>query len=240
MLVHGFTQTARCWGPFGDDLAADHEARAVDAPGHGGSGDLRADLVEGAALLGEAGGEATYIGYSMGGRLALHLALNRPDLVRRLVLIGATAGIADETERTTRRTADEALADHLERIGVDAFLDEWLAQPLFARLPTEAACLDERRRNTTAGLASSLRLAGTGTQRPLWADLQRLTLPVLLLAGEHDPRFAEIARQMADHIGGNATMAMVHGAGHSVHLEEPDRTARSVRAWLDDHPASQS
>jgi 2-succinyl-6-hydroxy-2,4-cyclohexadiene-1-carboxylate synthase len=175
----------------------------------------------------------------MGGRLALHLALSRPDLVRRLVLIGATAGIADEAERTARRTADEALAEHLERIGVDAFLDEWLAQPLFAHLSVEAACLDERRRNSAGGLASSLRRAGTGTQRPLWGDLHRLTLPVLLLAGEHDPKFTEIARQMAEHIGRNATVAIIDGAGHSVHLEEPDRTTRCVRAWLDDHPASE-
>ena len=131
--------------------------------------------------------------------------------------------------------ADDALAAHLEEVGVDTFLHEWLAQPLFARLPDDAACLDERRRNTTAGLASSLRLAGTGSQRSLWADLARITVPVLLLSGEHDPKFTEIARQMTEHIGPNATASIVEGAGHSVHLEQPERTTRCVRAWLGAH-----
>lgn len=135
VMVHGFTQTARCWGPFGTDLAADHDVWAVDAPGHGDSAGVEADLVDGATLLGATGGRATYLGYSMGGRLALHLALSRPALTERLVLIGATAGIEDEDERSARKAADEALAAHIEDIGVDAFLEEWLALPLFAGLP---------------------------------------------------------------------------------------------------------
>ncbi len=235
VLVHGFTQTGRCWGRFGADLAVDHEVLSVDAPGHGGSSEVRVDLVEGARRLGEAGGRAIYVGYSMGGRLALHLALARPDLVHGLVLIGATAGIADDAERAERRAADDALAAHLERVGVDAFLHEWLAQPLFDDLPDDAASLDERRRNTVAGLASSLRLAGTGSQRPLWSELGRITAPVLLLSGEHDPKFTGIARQMAEHIGPNATTTVVEGAGHSAHLEQPERTTRCVRTWLEVH-----
>src|SRR5690606_23536537 len=118
-------------------------------------------------LLGDAAGPATYVGYSMGGRLALHLALARPDLVRRLVLIGATGGIDDEDDRAARRAADERLAAHLEQVGVATFVDEWLAQPLFAGLSPTAAARDERLANTAEGLASSLRLAGTGTQEPL-------------------------------------------------------------------------
>jgi 2-succinyl-6-hydroxy-2,4-cyclohexadiene-1-carboxylate synthase len=236
VLVHGFTQTARCWGPFGTALAATHEGWAVDAPGHGGSSEVRTDLVEGASLLGAAGGRATYVGYSMGGRLALHLALARPDLVERLVLIGATAGIEDDAERATRRTADDALADHLEQDGVDAFLDEWLAQPLFAGLSPDAACVGERRRNTAAGLASSLRLAGTGTQRPLWSELPRLTMPVLLMIGADDAKFTSIAERMAERIGPAATMAVIPNAGHTAHLERPAETAEALRAWLAAHP----
>jgi 2-succinyl-6-hydroxy-2,4-cyclohexadiene-1-carboxylate synthase len=236
VLVHGFTQTARCWGPFGAALGVDHEVRAVDAPGHGRSSEVRADLVDGAALLGAAGDRATYLGYSMGGRLALHLALARPDLVERLVLIGATAGIEDDAERASRKAADETLADHVEAVGVDTFLHEWLAQPLFAGLPPSAACLDERRRNTSAGLASSLRLAGTGTQRPLWAELSRLTMPVLLVVGGDDAKFTTIAERMADHIGPTATVSVIEGAGHTAHLERPEATERAVRDWLGSHP----
>src|SRR5204863_3461325 len=134
-LVHGFTQNRRCWGEFADLLAAHFEVVLVDAPGHGGSTGVTADVASGATLIGEAIGRASYLGYSMGGRHTLRLALDRPDLVERLVLIGASPGIADRKERETRREADERLAERLETIGVDAFLEEWLAQPIFAGLP---------------------------------------------------------------------------------------------------------
>jgi len=182
VLVHGFTQTGRSWGPIATDLGHDHEVVLVDAPGHGGSAAVRAGLTAGAALLGAAGGRATYVGYSMGGRLALHLALDRPDDVEALVLLGATAGIEDEEERAARRRSDEVWAGELEREGIDLFLRRWLAQPLFAGLPAAAADLGDRRRNTVDGLASSLRLAGTGSQVPRWDELPRLRMPVLVLA----------------------------------------------------------
>jgi len=232
VLVHGFTQTGRSWARVSADLARDHEVVTVDAPGHGGSTGVAADLLSGAGLLGEAGGEAVYVGYSMGGRLALHLALARPDLVDGLVLLGATAGIEAEEERRTRRTADEALAADLERGGLDVFLGRWLAQPLFASLPSDAADLDDRRRNTVAGLASSLRLTGTGTQEPLWDRLGMLTMPVLVLAGERDERFAGLGRRIAQTIGTNATFAVVPHAGHAAHLEEPEAFLRVLRDWL--------
>jgi 2-succinyl-6-hydroxy-2,4-cyclohexadiene-1-carboxylate synthase len=233
VLVHGFTQTGRSWGALAEDLAADHEVVLVDGPGHGGSASVVADLVTGAELLGAAGGPGTYVGYSMGGRLALHLALAQPDLVPALVLIGATPGIEDPAVRAQRRAADEALAAGLERDGLDAFLAGWLAQPLFASLPAEAAALDDRRRNTVAGLASSLRSAGTGTQEPLWDRLGELHMPVLLLTGEHDERFGTIGRRMAAEIGDNATWATVPDAGHAAHLEQPGSVLTTLRAWLD-------
>jgi 2-succinyl-6-hydroxy-2,4-cyclohexadiene-1-carboxylate synthase len=116
----------------------------------------------------------------MGGRHALRLALDRPDLVERLVLIGASPGLADTGEREQRRAADDALATHLEQIGVAAFVDEWLAQPIFAGLPVAAQFRDERRTNTAAGLAASLRLAGAGAQESLWdlAEVPRSQRPV--------------------------------------------------------------
>jgi 2-succinyl-6-hydroxy-2,4-cyclohexadiene-1-carboxylate synthase len=236
VMVHGFTQTSRCWGSFGEDLARHHEVVAVDAPGHGGSDLVRTDLDGGAELLGRVGGPATYLGYSMGGRLALHLALRHPDVVERLVLIGATAGIDDPDERAARRRADEALADRLEQVGVATFLDAWLDQPLFAGLTPEAAHLQQRLTNTAEGLASSLRLAGTGAQRPLWDELPQLSMPVLLLAGVDDPKFAALAGRMARAIGAGATVALVPRTGHSVHLENPADTASIIERWLRAHP----
>ena len=234
-LVHGFTQTRRCWGPLGADLAADHEVVLIDAPGHGGSSQVRADLVEGGLLIGEAGGEATYLGYSMGGRFALHTALERPDLVRGLVLVGATAGLEDAADREARVADDEARARRIEEIGIEAFLDDWMRLPLFAVLPPEAAGRESRLTNTVEGLASSLRLAGTGTQQPTWGRLGELSMPVLVLAGALDLKFVALGERMAAAIGANASFSTVPGAGHTAHLERPAEFLTLLRPWLSAH-----
>ncbi len=184
-----------------------------------------------AQLVGDAGGPADYVGYSMGGRLCLHLAVAHPDVVRRLVLVSTTAGIEDPAERATRRQSDDQLAASIERDGVDAFLDRWLALPLFATLPRDAASLDDRRRNTIAGLASSLRLAGAGSQEPLWEQLSELTMPVLVVAGARDDKYVAIGRRMSELIP-QATFEVIEGAGHAVHLEQPDVFAGLLEGWL--------
>ena len=122
-LLHGFTQTAACWGPFADELSTTHSLVAIDLPGHGGSGEVRANLSQTTELVASSIDRSIVIGYSLGGRVALHLALGHPQLVERLVIISATGGLDSEEERRQRRVADESLADHLEDIGVDAFLD---------------------------------------------------------------------------------------------------------------------
>lgn len=236
VLVHGFTQTSQSWQPITDELARDHRVVTVDAPGHGRSAEVHVDLEDGARLLGQAGGVASYIGYSMGGRLCLHLALREPSLVRALVLLGATAGLDDATERVARRDADEALARGLEADGLDAFLERWLAQPLFAHLSSAATGLEARRQNTVAGLASSLRLAGTGTQDPpLWDRLAELAMPVLVVAGEHDLKFRTIGDRLTASIGSNARMETIAGAGHAAHIEKPGPFLDIVRPFLDAH-----
>jgi 2-succinyl-6-hydroxy-2,4-cyclohexadiene-1-carboxylate synthase len=239
VFLHGFTQTGRSWMPVASELSKRHEVVLVDAPGHGGSAEVRAGLDDGAVLLGAAGGRATYVGYSMGARFCLHLALARPDLVERLVLVSGTAGIDDADERAARRTADEALATSIGRDGLDAFIDRWLAQPLFARLAERAGAASQladhhdRRRNSVTGLASSLRLAGTGAQAPLWSRLAELTMPVMLVAGADDTKFVALARRMATAIGAHAHVCVVAGAGHAVHLERPEATIALLHDALD-------
>jgi 2-succinyl-6-hydroxy-2,4-cyclohexadiene-1-carboxylate synthase len=232
VLVHGFTQTHRSWDVVARELAPTYDVVALDAPGHGELSDVVLDLWQGARLVAQQGGPAAYVGYSMGGRLCLHVALAHPDFVEALVLVGATAGIRDDVERVNRRRDDEARAARIERDGVDAFLRDWLAQPLLASLPAEARLLDDRRTNTAAGLAASLRLAGSGAQDPLWHRLAELEMPVLLVAGERDEKFAALAREMAAAIGANAHVAMVADAGHAAHLERPDAFVAIVRTFL--------
>jgi 2-succinyl-6-hydroxy-2,4-cyclohexadiene-1-carboxylate synthase len=235
VLVHGFAQTGRCWGAVGDALATDHEVVFVDAPGHGRSSTFHAGLRTGARLIADQGGRATYLGYSMGGRFVLHLALANPELVNGLVLVGATAGIDDPVARAERQRVDNAMADRLEREGLDAFLDAWLAQPLFAGLTEEVQFRDERRTNTVDGLAESLRQAGTGAQDPLWTRLARIDVPTLVLAGARDQKFSEEARRIAAAIGNNAEVALIADAGHAAHLEQPDAFLAVVRPWLAAH-----
>lgn len=232
VLVHGFTQTGRAWGRAGAALAQRHSLVLVDAPGHGRSSDVAADLWAGAELIGLRGGRATYVGYSMGGRYCLHLALSRPGLVERLVLVGATAGIEDEAGRAERREADRSLEQLLYEQPLERFIDDWLAGPLFKNLDAGAAARSARLENTAAGLASSLRLAGTGAQDSLWGRLPELAMPVLLVVGERDEKFRAIAERMQQAIGANAALAVVEGAGHAAHLEQPEAFAAVVEQFV--------
>ena len=232
VFVHGFTQTGRSWLPVAEQFVADHEIVLVDMPGHGRSGHVRADLRLGADLLAAVGGRATYIGYSMGGRFVLHLALAYPHLVRSMALLGATGGISNDDERNARRAADENLAEQIETSGVDAFLEKWLALPLFATLPEYAKNLDDRASNTADGLANSLRLAGTGSQLPLWERVGHIAEPALVMAGELDVKFSDLGRQLADAIGDNAIYRPIHDAGHAAHLEHPFAVVSAIRQWL--------
>jgi 2-succinyl-6-hydroxy-2,4-cyclohexadiene-1-carboxylate synthase len=236
VLLHGFTQTARCWGPFAADIATDHEIVLVDLPGHGDSADIDADLVGTAGLVADIGERGTLLGYSMGGRVALHVALIRPDAFERMILIGATGGIDDGESRDSRLAADAALADRVEEIGVEAFIDEWLARPMFAGLDAATAARDERLRNTAAGLARSLRRSGTGSQVPLWSQLGNIEMPTLVIVGERDDRFSALGERLVASIGANATMVVIPDAGHSAQLENPTATANAVRTWLAGQP----
>jgi 2-succinyl-6-hydroxy-2,4-cyclohexadiene-1-carboxylate synthase len=232
VLAHGFTQTGRLWGAFGATLATGRHLVRVDLPGHGGSSALRADLPVAGDLLAAAGGPSPFdlLGYSLGARIALHAALAHPSRVRRLVLIGGTAGIEDPDARARRRRRDEEMAGALERSGdLAGFLQRWLAGPMFASL--RSADLGERLRNTAAGLASSLRLAGTGTQEPLWGRLPGLAVPVLVMAGAADLQFASLGDRMVRALP-SAVLSLVPGAGHAAHLEQPALAARMVEQFL--------
>jgi 2-succinyl-6-hydroxy-2,4-cyclohexadiene-1-carboxylate synthase len=235
VLLHGFGQTARCWGPLAPALARHHTVVRLDAPGHGRSGGDAVDLPATAELIAAAGGPAAYLGYSMGGRMALQVAVDRPDVVRALVVLGATPGIEDPGERAERHAADRALARRIRDEGVPAFVDHWLGLPMFAGLPPEGRFEDERRRNRAEGLATSLERAGTGAQAPLWDRLATIAVPVLVVAGEDDDRYAALAARTAAAIGANATAALVPGAGHSAHLEQPGAFIDLVLPWLAAH-----
>lgn len=237
VFLHGFTQTHHHWHDLAltlaDRLGDEPALGFVDLPGHGLSADDVAPIAEGAAAVAELAGPGTYVGYSMGGRFALLAALTRPDCVERLVLIGATAGLADASDRAHRRGLDDERARRAERIGVDAFLAEWMSAPMFAGLPPDPEGLEHRRRNGVAGLAASLRSSGTGSQPSVWERLHEITVPTLVLAGALDTKFVDIGRRLAAALP-SGRFVEVPAAGHAAHLEAPDTTIDTVVRWLDD------
>jgi 2-succinyl-6-hydroxy-2,4-cyclohexadiene-1-carboxylate synthase len=172
----------------------------------------------------------------MGARVALGFAVRHPERVASLVLVGARAGIEDPDERDARRCADEDLAARLEANGVEAFVDEWMAQPLFAslrRLGPDLLAAERRRRqhNDARELAASLRGLGPGTQPPLFASLPALQVPVLLVAGALDGRFVDLARDLARRLP-QAEVCVIADAGHAVHLEQPEAFVRAARDFM--------
>jgi 2-succinyl-6-hydroxy-2,4-cyclohexadiene-1-carboxylate synthase len=250
VLLHGFTGTGAAWDELLDGLGAGHRLIVPDLPGHGGTSAVSAEdaSVEHAAdvlatLLDAHGATpADVVGYSLGARVALRLAVVHPSAVARLVLESPSAGIEAADARAERRAADEALADRIERDGIAAFVDEWEHHPIFhthAALPTgrRDRIRAMRRSNTPAGLAASLRGAGQGAMEPLFDRLALVTAPTLVLAGALDDAGRPRAARAAAGIPG-ARLVVVDGAGHTPHDEQPDAFRTHVLDFLEEDPAA--
>ncbi|NJD17776.1 MAG: 2-succinyl-6-hydroxy-2,4-cyclohexadiene-1-carboxylate synthase [Gemmatimonadetes bacterium] len=244
ILLHGFTGSSRAWGPAVIDALASAAGPPVllDLPGHGRhAGDVAPwrftfEAVE-AEITALARGEAVdLVGYSMGGRFALAYAARNPERVGRLVLESASPGLETEEERAERRTADSALARLLETEGIEAFVDRWEALELFDSqhaLPGEvrAAHRALRLRNDPRSLAASLRGLGTGDLPSYWGSLPQLRVPVLVLVGALDRKFATTGARMAQLLP-DARLVEIAGAGHAVHLERPEAWIGAVTGFL--------
>lgn len=250
LLLHGFMGSSHNWEPLQAALAHNYRVIALDLPGHGDSGapedparyampSVAADVE---ALLDRLQtGSSHLLGYSMGGRLALYLALTRPARWRSLILESASPGLEKAAARAERVERDRALADSIEAQGIEAFVDRWESLPLFAsqqHLPPAVRQVHRslRLRNRPHGLANSLRGMGTGVQPSLWSQIGTLSLPTLLIAGALDEKFVAIARRMVRRLAlypPYPRLEIVPEAGHAVHLERPHYYAELVRDWLD-------
>ena len=247
LLLHGFTGSAATWAPHREAWPG-FTTVAVDLLGHGESDcpdDPRRyrmercleDLV---ALLDRLDfGRTAVLGYSMGGRIALRLALKAPERLWALVLESASPGIEDASQREERARSDAGLAEEIDRDGVEAFAERWQALPLFAsqaRLPADVREKLRRQRlsNNPRGLIGSLRGMGAGQQEPVLERLGEIQLPVLLIAGALDEKYRDLARRMAAAVP-CARTEIVPDAGHAVHLERPEAFARITRSFLEEH-----
>lgn len=230
-FLHGFTQTKESWIPVIDALPQEFSFHLIDAPGHGDSHDGKRTLIEAGNDVAESMPSGVLVGYSMGARIALHTALQHPEKVTALVLVSGTAGIDSVEERESRRTSDESLANKIADIGVPAFIDEWLSNPMFQGLSRELADIQSRCSNSAEGLGDSLRFAGTGTQETLWNQLHLLNIPVLLVVGENDKKFSELGNRMSSLLP-QCELHVMKNVGHTCHLEDVSTFAAILQQWL--------
>ncbi|HYM67324.1 MAG TPA: 2-succinyl-6-hydroxy-2,4-cyclohexadiene-1-carboxylate synthase [Patescibacteria group bacterium] len=242
-LLHGFTQSGRSWREVISMMPEGYQWVVPDLRGHGDTSNRPGSPCSMDACLGDLemlwshlGIDRTHVaGYSMGGRLALHIAARRPERVLSLLTIGAHAGL-DEDSREGRRKGDEALAQRIENEGLEAFVNYWSAQPLFAGLQRRgpgfvSQVRSERMGNRVAGLACSLRGMGAGVMEPVWEELARVEFPCTFVAGQLDHGYVASARRLAATVP-HGRVEIVPRAGHTVHQERPDTFARIFAAHL--------
>jgi 2-succinyl-6-hydroxy-2,4-cyclohexadiene-1-carboxylate synthase len=227
VLVPGFTQTAASWARSAEVVRESCVVRILDIP-------PPTTFAATAHEIGTSGGPGVYVGYSMGGRLCLRLALDRPDIVRALLLVSASPGIADAAERAARVESDELLAESVERDGVNTFLARWLAQPMFASVPPDAPGVADRRRLTPQFLAACLRKLGAGAMDPMWHDMSQLAMPVLLVTGSQDEKYTAIARRMLERMHPGVNLVQLDG-GHALPLEQPAVLGGLITAFATEH-----
>jgi len=247
LVLHGFTGDRSTMSSISEPLSKNYSVVSIDLPGHGSTvKDLEpylfnfentlAAIIEVMEFHNQQ--EFNVLGYSMGGRLAIGLATKYPNKIKNMILIGATAGITDENQRTARRRSDDRLADEILEKGIEWFVEYWMDQPIFEsqiRIDSETfdASRRQRLKNDAHGLANSLRGSGTGSQPSLWRKLNEITSPTLILAGEEDSKFRSLAVRLNSGIN-KSGIVVVPESGHACHLENPNFTLEAIEAFLDE------
>ncbi|MDG6994997.1 MAG: 2-succinyl-6-hydroxy-2,4-cyclohexadiene-1-carboxylate synthase [Nitrososphaerota archaeon] len=244
VLLHGFTGSHQTWERLCKRLSERYFLVVPDLPGHGRSSTAPAmsvDQVSDSILesLEDLGiSKAGLLGYSMGGRIALNFVTRHQNRVSCLILESVSPGIVEQTDREERRMKDESLAKDIEQFDITWFVDKWENLEIFATQKnldqdTRLKIRNERLSNTSAGLARSLLNAGTGAMQPMWSDLGKLEIPVLLIVGEKDEKFVSIACEMKAQIARAGCQLKILNGGHAPHLEDYQMFESTVEQFLD-------
>ena len=242
VFLHGFLGSSEDWNFAVTHFVSHYSCLRVELPGHGRTrlADPQLYCMPAAArllvelLVQLKMSKAHLLGYSMGGRLALYLANHYPDRFLKIILESASPGIEDPPEQKQRQEQDESLAQALEKKGLQQFLQEWYRQPLFQNLsllPLFNEMYQRRLQNDPLELAKSLRLMGTGVQPSLWSRLPEIQMPVLLLTGEKDKKFREIALKMRQR-NPQFQVSVIEDCGHTIHFENEEKFLQGVSSFL--------
>lgn len=243
LFLHGFLGRKEDWNEIISSLSTDFRSIATDLPGHGENhpGNDRSYTMSGCAgtimtLLDDLNlPDVRLVGYSMGGRLALYLAVNHPGRFSRVVIESASPGLREKPERSQRVKQDEELAERILHQPAAEFIHDWYNQPLFAGLQDHREQLrrivSDRQNYRPEGLIRSLRGMGTGAQPSLWNSLGKLSVPICFIAGEDDEKFMRTGREMAD-LCPSSRLHIIRGSSHVVHMERPIEFAKVVRSFL--------
>ncbi len=231
-MLHGFSGTRHTWDRVSALLDPEsYRPLALDLPGHGDAAALAGPITFDAcvsAVLDAAPQRFALCGYSLGGRVALHVALAAPERISRLALVSCSPGIEDGAERAERRASDERLAAELESIPFERFVEKWRTQPLFADDPAgvDERAREDQRRNDPLALAKAMRGLGVGEMAPLWDRLRELAMPCVFVAGARDAKFRAIGERTVA-LMPDAELVVVPG-GHALALESPAELARAL------------
>jgi len=237
VLLHGFTQNGDVYDDFKEKLSGTCRVFTPHLPGHGGEPPLQPGLgsKEVALRLSGVYGRSIYMGYSMGARTALRVALEHRESVAGLILVSATAGISDDEERRKRHLDDMALAEHIKATPLKDFLREWLSGPLFANLNQDEAALEKRLHNNPNDMADILLTLGLGAEEPMWSLLPELgssSIPVLILVGANDEKYLKIGHQLRLGIGESAELKVIDDCGHFVIGERPEEVIKLITPFI--------
>ncbi|PLS01978.1 2-succinyl-6-hydroxy-2,4-cyclohexadiene-1-carboxylate synthase [Neobacillus cucumis] len=245
VLLHGFTGDASTWSSFFEEWSRHSRLIVPDIIGHGKSDspeELKHYQIESMAdslniILDQIGvNQIDLLGYSMGGRLALTFALLYPNRVRRLILESTSPGLQTESERELRCMNDAKLAKFIIDKGMTSFVDYWENIPLFfsmKKLPAsvQKKIREQRLSNSPQGLSNSLLGMGTGSQPSCWDRLDQLNSDVLILTGQEDLKFCQIAEKMVLRLK-KVKWMVVKNCGHAIHVEEPEKFGTIVSDFL--------
>ncbi|UWX57263.1 2-succinyl-6-hydroxy-2,4-cyclohexadiene-1-carboxylate synthase [Chlorobaculum sp. MV4-Y] len=244
VFLHGFLGSGSDWLSFARKLENRFCSILVDLPGHGEAGipvdgdPERFFMQTVAALKSEirrlSAEPCVLVGYSMGGRIGLALALRHPELFSKAMIVSSSPGLRTEEERAARRKSDEGIARKIER-NFEGFIRFWYDQSLFATLKSHALFHEveaQRKQGSPQDLARALRLLGTGNQPSFWSELPECRVPMLFCVGEKDAKYVEIGKQMVE-LCPSSSLEFFERCGHTLHIEEPERFLASVERFIE-------